>query len=129
MDTSIDTPEDDNDLERILAESILEGQLAATLAAKEHRSRLLNDFPYFCEHALKIRAESGELVPLILNRTQRHILVKIAKQWLETGRIRVVICKARQQKIWLLTVYPHLILMLLYQYRYYLRQPGFLIIK
>jgi len=41
MDTSIDTQEDDNDPERILAESALEAQLTATLAAKEHRRRLL----------------------------------------------------------------------------------------
>jgi hypothetical protein len=38
-------------------------------------------------------------------------------------------CKARRQKTWLLTVYRLLIHMQLYQYRYYLRQPVFLMIK
>ena len=92
MDTSMGTPEDDND-----PDGILEGQMAAWLADKAHRRRLLEDFPYFCEHALKLRAESGELIPLIFNHSQRHLWAAIEKQWKETGRIRVVICKARQQ--------------------------------
>ena len=89
MDTSMGTPEDDND-----PDGILEGQMAAWLADKAHRRRLLEDFPYFCEHALKLRAESGELIPLIFNRSQRRLWAAIEKQWKETGRIRVVICKA-----------------------------------
>ena len=63
----------------------------------EQAARLRNDFPYFAGTCLKIRAESGELVSLAFNRAQRFIWEKLEKQFKETGKIRAVICKSRQQ--------------------------------
>src|SRR5206468_12898650 len=72
-------------------------QLRAENASEAHLDRLRNDFPYFCEHCVFIRTETGELKPLILNRTQRHIWSRVEEQYRKTGKIRVVLCKARQQ--------------------------------
>src|SRR5262245_37391442 len=39
----------------------LETGLTARLEADEHLERLRDDFPYFCEHCVRIRTETGEL--------------------------------------------------------------------
>lgn len=63
---------------------------------KETRKRLLEDFEFYARKALKIRTKDAQIVPFVLNRAQRRFLDAILKQWQETGRIRVVILKARQ---------------------------------
>ena len=60
------------------------------------RKRLLTDFEYYAKSALKIRTKDAQIVPLVLNEAQRIFIDSILKQWQETGRIRVVILKARQ---------------------------------
>lgn len=59
--------------------------------------RFSEDFPFYSRYHLKIRAKSGEVVPLILNYAQDKLDKFINKQLMETGKVRVLILKARQQ--------------------------------
>lgn len=71
---------------------------AATVEEKRKatRKRLLEDFEFYARKALKIRTKDAKIVPFVLNRAQRRFLDAVLRQWQETGRIRVVILKARQ---------------------------------
>jgi len=69
---------------------------AAEARRKATRKRLLDDFEFYARKALKIRTKTAEIVPFVLNRAQRRFLDMVLRQWQETGRIRVVILKARQ---------------------------------
>lgn len=66
-------------------------------AATQVRLRLRDDFRYYCQKALKIRTKKAEIVSLTLNHAQELLLDAIEKQKAETGRVRIVILKARQQ--------------------------------
>lgn len=66
----------------------------AQLAA---RKRLADDFAFYASKALKIRTKGGEIKPLVLNEAQRYFLQQIEQQLAETGRIRAIILKGRQQ--------------------------------
>src|SRR6516225_12203396 len=68
----------------------------AVLADGEHAARLRRDLPYFAEHALKLRPKSGPLEPFILNPAQRKLHEIIEQQKAKTGRVRVIVLKARQ---------------------------------
>lgn len=61
------------------------------------RLRLLRDFRFYAASALKIRTKAGKIEPLVLNEAQLICLDAIEKQLQETGRIRAVVLKARQQ--------------------------------
>jgi hypothetical protein len=63
---------------------------------KATRKRLLDDFEFYARKALKIRTKDAQIVPFVLNRAQRRLIDALLRQWQETGRIRVVILKARQ---------------------------------
>jgi hypothetical protein len=63
---------------------------------KATRKRLLDDFEFYARKALKIRTKDARIIPFVLNRAQRRFLAAILEQWQETGRIRVIILKARQ---------------------------------
>lgn len=43
-----------------------------------------------------IRTKDAKLIPFILNRAQRRFLAQVLDQWARTGKVRVVILKARQ---------------------------------
>lgn len=66
---------------------------------KTTRARCRNDFQFYAEHFLKIRPKSGALVPFKLNRAQRYAHELIEKQLKDTGKVRVLIPKARQEGI------------------------------
>lgn len=56
------------------------------------------DFEYFGRHMLKVKPKAGgAYVSLELNRAQRYIHMRLEKQLAETGRVRALILKARQQ--------------------------------
>ena len=57
----------------------------------------VSDLPYFARHCLKIVAKDGSISPLVFNRTQRYIHERLEKQKRETGMVRAVILKGRQQ--------------------------------
>jgi hypothetical protein len=61
------------------------------------RQRARSDFAYYAEHCLKIRTKSGQIKPLTLNRVQMHIHERLEKQLAETGKIRALILKGRQE--------------------------------
>jgi hypothetical protein len=59
--------------------------------------RYRSDHPYFCEQCLQIKAKSGQQLPLILNRAQLYVHQRIEEQKRETGKVRALVLKARQQ--------------------------------
>jgi len=60
-------------------------------------SRLRSDFKYYAEKNLRIKAKSGETVPFKLNHAQQYIHDRIERQRAETGKVRAIILKGRQQ--------------------------------
>jgi hypothetical protein len=63
---------------------------------RDKARRLVDDLPYYAEHCLRIRPKAGGLVPLVLNRVQLEIHVRLEQQLRDTGRVRSLILKARQ---------------------------------
>lgn len=61
------------------------------------RARLKNDFAHYARKCLKIRSKQGAILPLEMNTAQRHIHAALEKQLAETGRVRALILKGRQQ--------------------------------
>jgi hypothetical protein len=61
------------------------------------RKRLLTDFEFWAKHCCKIRTKEGTIVPLVLNRVQQRFLKAVLDQLRTTGRVRMVVLKARQQ--------------------------------
>jgi hypothetical protein len=63
----------------------------------ELRKRFLSDFEFWAKFCCKIRTKEGTIVPLVLNQVQKRFLEAVLKQWQSTGRVRMVVLKARQQ--------------------------------
>lgn len=61
------------------------------------RERLRADFPYYACNFLNIRTKSGEIKKFNLNDAQKHLHSEIERQKQETGKVRAMICKGRQQ--------------------------------
>ena len=59
--------------------------------------RFDEDFPFYARNLLKIRDKAGQIVPLVLNYAQEQLHMRIERQKMTTGRVRMIICKARQQ--------------------------------
>lgn len=66
-------------------------------AQLEMITRLRTDFPSYAETNLKIKTKSGAIVPFKMNKAQMHAHEIMEKQKRETGKVRVLILKARQQ--------------------------------
>ena len=62
----------------------------------ERATRLRTDLPYFAEHCLKLRPKTGSLAPFVFNPAQLKVHRKIEEQKARTGKVRVIILKARQ---------------------------------
>ncbi len=73
------------------------------LALLEARARLDDmkrmkcDFVFYADRCLSIRAKSGKVMAFGLNRAQRYIHERLEAQKAETGRVRAMILKGRQQ--------------------------------
>lgn len=65
--------------------------------AAELRRLFATDFAAYAPRHLKIRDKAGNIVPLELNFAQRHIHAKVEQQLRETGKVRAVVLKGRQQ--------------------------------
>lgn len=63
----------------------------------EKTNNPLLDFPYFAEKFLKIRSKSGEIKSLILNRAQLYVHEQLENQLKNTGKVRAIVAKGRQQ--------------------------------
>jgi hypothetical protein len=61
------------------------------------RKRLLNDFSFYANAALKIRTKDGQISPLKLNSAQQILDTVVQNQLATEGKVRVIILKARQQ--------------------------------
>lgn len=66
---------------------------------REHLSRCLSDLPFYARTHLKIRTKEADLSPFRFNDPQKIVHKKISKQLKETGRIRAIVLKARQEGI------------------------------
>jgi hypothetical protein len=64
---------------------------------KRIRKRLRDDFVHYAKKCLKIRTKSHGIQPFKLNKAQMYIHEQVEKQKRETGRVRVIIVKGRQQ--------------------------------
>ena len=60
------------------------------------RKRLRDDFEYYAPRALKIRTKTAQIVSFTLNKAQTYLLEMALRQLETTGKIRIVIPKARQ---------------------------------
>jgi hypothetical protein len=53
--------------------------------------------PAYARACLKIKTKSGAIAPLLFNQAQAHVHARIEAQRRRTGRVRVLLLKARQQ--------------------------------
>ncbi len=60
-------------------------------------ARLKNDLPAFAASCLKIKTKTGAIAALRFNRAQAHVHERIEDQRRRTGKVRVLLLKARQQ--------------------------------
>lgn len=67
--------------------------------AQQILSQLIDDDELYCARALKIRTKSGAIEPFIWNEAQRRLHAEIEAQRAETGMVRVIVLKGRQQGI------------------------------
>lgn len=67
--------------------------------AGDHATRLVSDFEYFAPRCLKIRPKAGAIEAFKFNPAQLELHRIIEAQKAKTGRVRVVILKARQMGI------------------------------
>ncbi len=61
--------------------------------------RLKSDFIHYASKCLKIRTKSGSVESLSLNKAQLHIHNELERQKGETGKVRALILKGRQQGV------------------------------
>lgn len=59
--------------------------------------RLRDDFLYYAPRMLRVLNKAGETVPLIMNQAQQFIHERLEAQLAETGKVRALILKGRQQ--------------------------------
>jgi predicted phage terminase large subunit-like protein len=64
---------------------------------REVRLRLKTDFLHYAGKCLKIRTKQGAIATLALNAAQRFIHERIEEQLRQTGRVRALVLKGRQQ--------------------------------
>jgi hypothetical protein len=68
-----------------------------TSRERKIRKRLKADLEHYSAKCLKIRAKSGEIKPLMFNKAQRYIHERLEEQKAQTGKVRALILKGRQQ--------------------------------
>lgn len=56
-----------------------------------------DDFLHYAPRALRIRTKSGEIHPFKLNTAQAYVNSQLQRQLAETGKIRAIVLKGRQQ--------------------------------
>ncbi|MDR5867933.1 hypothetical protein [Halomonas koreensis] len=64
---------------------------------REIRRKLKDDFEHYAPRALKIRTKRGRVEPFALNKAQRHIHACLEEQKRQTGKVRAILLKGRQQ--------------------------------
>ena len=66
---------------------------------REIRLRLRDDFEYYAPRCLKIRTKSGNIQPLSLNAAQRNLHQKLEEQRKANGKVRALVVKGRQTRL------------------------------
>ncbi len=61
------------------------------------KQKLKDDFPHYASKCLKIRTKAGAIEPLVLNRAQLYVHDKLEEQLKNTGKVRALVLKGRQQ--------------------------------
>lgn len=61
--------------------------------------RMRRDLSFYCEQALRIRTKGAALTPLVFNHAQRVVHEKVSQQMRETGHVRAIVLKARQEGV------------------------------
>jgi len=61
------------------------------------RQKLKDDLLHYAEKCLKIRTKSGSIEPFFFNKAQRYAHEQLEKQLKETGKVRALVLKGRQQ--------------------------------
>lgn len=61
------------------------------------RRKLRGSFEYYSPRCLKITTKSGEFVPFNMNKAQQFVHEKLEQQLKETGKVRAIVLKGRQQ--------------------------------
>lgn len=69
----------------------------STFDAKAIRQRLKDDLQHYASKCLKIRTKSGDVQPFIFNKAQLYLHQRIEEQRGQTGKVRALILKGRQQ--------------------------------
>lgn len=67
--------------------------------AADRSVKLNSDLEFFAAEALKIRPKMGGLVPFTFNPVQKKLHAIIEEQKAKTGRVRIVVLKARQEGV------------------------------
>ena len=63
----------------------------------DQRQRLKDDFDFYSRNCLKIRTKDKGLQPFVLNDSQKYIHGRLEQQIKDTGKVRAIILKGRQQ--------------------------------
>jgi hypothetical protein len=63
----------------------------------DNRQRLKDDFEFYARNCLKIRTKNEGLRSFVLNDAQIYIHDRLEKQLKETGKVRAILLKGRQQ--------------------------------
>lgn len=63
----------------------------------DKRQRLKDDFDFYARNCLSIRTKGKGLQPFRLNEAQQYIHNQLEKQIAETGKVRAILLKGRQQ--------------------------------
>lgn len=66
---------------------------------KSVRIKLRDDFQHYASKCLKIRTKAGEVRPFMLNQAQLYLHSQLEEQARQTGKIRALVLKGRQQGI------------------------------
>lgn len=66
---------------------------------KEELAKFRASYPYFAANCLKIQTKENETVPFIFNSAQIYLHRRLEEQRRETGKVRALVLKGRQQGI------------------------------
>ena len=69
------------------------------VADGQHAVRLRSDLEYFAQSTLKLRSKAGPIEPFLFNAAQLKLHQVIEEQKRKTGKVRVVVLKARQMGV------------------------------
>ena len=73
--------------------------MARQMSDDERRLRtdMMSNLDHYAAKCMKIRTKSGSIEPFIFNKAQKYLHEQLEKQLLETGKVRALILKGRQQ--------------------------------